>query len=110
TWLFPTLKEHGYALVHWTYGEDWLQKRRPTKKSAESDSAPVVLTPEVLAADYIANARPGAVFLFHDGGRRRERTLAAVTNVVETLEKEGYRFVSAEEMFKDPTVSTPSAP
>jgi peptidoglycan/xylan/chitin deacetylase (PgdA/CDA1 family) len=53
-----------------------------------------------MVQDYIAHAKPGAVFLFHDGGRHREKTLAAVTAVVEDLEKKGYRFVSAEEMFK----------
>ena len=96
TWLLPTLKEHDYALVHWTFGEDWLTKR-PAGKNAPSEW--VTLTPEVLAADYIKNARPGAVFLFHDGGRRRERTFAALKIVIDALEKEGYKFVTAEEMF-----------
>jgi peptidoglycan/xylan/chitin deacetylase (PgdA/CDA1 family) len=85
TWLLPTLKEQGYALVHWSYGSDWL-----LKKSAEE-----------MAQGYIANAKPGAVFLFHDGGRRREKTLQAVTAVIETLEKQGYRFITAKEMFPD---------
>jgi len=98
TWLLPTLKENGYALVHWTYGEDWMPKRRSTDKAHPE---PVILTPEVLAADYMKNAKPGAVFLFHDGGRHRERTLAALQIVIPELEKNGYRFVSAEEMFKE---------
>ena len=51
--------------------------------------------------EYIANAKPGAVFLFHDGGRHREKTLAVVTAVVEALEKKGYRLIPTEEMFKD---------
>lgn len=83
TWLLPTLKENGYALVHWSFGTDWL-----LKKSAEE-----------MAKEYIAHAKPGAVFLFHDGGRKREKTLQAVTTVVETLEARGYRFVPAREMF-----------
>jgi len=95
TWLLPTLKENGYALVHWSFGEDWMLKRKQTN-----------LTPEVLAADYIEHAFSGAVFLFHDGGRHRERTLAALQIVIPELEKKGYRFVSAQEMFKDP----PAAP
>jgi peptidoglycan/xylan/chitin deacetylase (PgdA/CDA1 family) len=52
-----------------------------------------------MAEEYIAHAKPGAVFLFHDGGRRREKTLEAVSRVVEALEKKGYRFIPAEEMF-----------
>ncbi len=83
-WLLPTLKEHGYALVHWSFGTDWL-----LKKSGEQ-----------MAKEYIAAAKPGAVFLFHDGGRRREKTLEAVTTVINTLEKDGYRFIPSEEMFK----------
>lgn len=82
-WLLPTLKEHGYALVHWSYGTDW-----HLKTSAED-----------MAAGYISNAKPGAVFLFHDGGRKREKTFQALTQVIETLTAKGYRFVPAEELF-----------
>lgn len=84
SWLLSTLKEHGYALVHWSYGEDWLRDK----------------TTDQLIADYLAHAKPGAVFLFHDGGRHREKTLIAVTAVINALEKKGYRFITAEEMFK----------
>lgn len=100
TWLLPTLKENGYALVHWSFGEDWMNKRIPKGENL-TDHSPVILTPDVLAADYIKNARPGAVFLFHDGGRHRERTLAALQIVIPELEKKGYRFISAQEMFKE---------
>jgi peptidoglycan/xylan/chitin deacetylase (PgdA/CDA1 family) len=85
TWLLPTLKSQGYALVHWSFGEDWLMK-----KSVDE-----------LIHDYESHAHPGTVFLFHDGGRHRQKTLQAVTAVVTDLEKKGYRFVSAEEMFKE---------
>ena len=85
TWLLPTLKENGYALVHWSYGTDWH----------------LSMSAEDMAAGYIKNAKPGAVFLFHDGGRRREKTLQAVTTVIETLEGQGYRFVPAHEIFKE---------
>ncbi len=84
-WLLPTLEEHGYALVHWTFGTDWL-----LKKSAAQ-----------MAQEYVAAAKPGAVFLFHDGGRRREKTLEALIVVIDTLEKNGYRFIPAEDMFKE---------
>ncbi len=103
-WLLPTLKDKGYALVHWTFGEDWLVKR---PLNLEKDRRFVQLTPEVLAQDYIANAHPGAVFLFHDGGRHRERTLAALNIVIPALEKKGYRFVAAEDLFS-PAAPEPS--
>jgi peptidoglycan-N-acetylglucosamine deacetylase len=84
TWLLPTLKAGGYALVHWTYDHE---KRGET---AESE-----------AEQYIAHARPGAIFLFHDGGRHREKTLEIVRNVVLSLEAQGYRFVAAEELLNE---------
>jgi peptidoglycan/xylan/chitin deacetylase (PgdA/CDA1 family) len=85
TWLLPTLKDKGYALVNWTCDEEG----HPNETAQE------------MATEYLMHARPGAVFLFHDGGRHREKTLAAVTQVVDALEKQGYRFVPAEEMFKN---------
>jgi len=84
TWLLPTLKKEGYALVHWSCDEEG----RPDQ------------TAEQMAGAYVAHAKPGAVFLFHDGGRHREKTLEAVTLVVQALEDKGYRFVPAEEMFR----------
>ena len=84
-WLIPLLKEKNYALVHWSFGTDWLLK----------------MTPEQMADAYIKNAVPGAVFLMHDGGRHREKTLAALKIVVPALEQKGYRFVAAEDLFKD---------
>lgn len=84
-WLLPALKEKGYALVHWTFGRDWFLKK----------------SPEQMAGEYIQNARPGAIFLFHDGGRRREKTLAALQILIPALEQQGYRFVAAEDLLKD---------
>jgi peptidoglycan-N-acetylglucosamine deacetylase len=94
TWLLPTLKQKGYALVHWSFGTDWLLKK----------------TADQMTREYIAAARPGAVFLFHDGGRRREKTLEAVTAIIEDLQKKGYRFITAEEMFKTPPPAPAAGP
>jgi peptidoglycan/xylan/chitin deacetylase (PgdA/CDA1 family) len=84
-WLIPLLTERGYALVHWSFGTDWFLK----------------MTPEEMASAYIKNAFPGAVFLMHDGGRHRDKTLAALKIVIPALEQKGYRFVAAEDLFKD---------
>lgn len=84
TWLLPTLKSEGYALVHWTCDHE--------KYGEATDQA---------AEYYVKNARPGAIFLFHDGGRHREKTLDIVKDVVLTLEAQGYQFVSAEDLLHD---------
>ena len=104
TWLLPLLKEKGYSLVHWTFGEDWLYKRHEIDHALKKSE--IKLTPEILAADYIKNAFPGAVFLFHDGGRHRERTLAALKIVIPTLEQKGYRFVAAEDLFSSSSAAS----
>lgn len=85
SWLLPTLKKEGYALVHWSCDEE----------GHKDESV------DVMAAQYEAHAKPGAVFLFHDGGRHREKSLAVVMQVVEHLEAKGYRFIPANEMFKN---------
>jgi peptidoglycan-N-acetylglucosamine deacetylase len=85
SWLLPTLKEHGYALVHWTFDKENIPQR----------------TPEEMADDYIKHARPGAIFLFHDGGPRRDKTLTAIVEVIEGLEQQGYHFVPAAELLKN---------
>jgi len=84
-WLIPAIRERGVALVHWSFGEDWL-----LKNSAEK-----------MEADYISSASPGAVFLMHDGGRHREKTWQVLQAVIPALEKKGYRFVAAEDLFKE---------
>jgi len=54
-----------------------------------------------MADEYLKNAHPGAIFLFHDGGRHREKTLAALQIILSALEQQGYRFVAAEDLLKN---------
>jgi peptidoglycan/xylan/chitin deacetylase (PgdA/CDA1 family) len=46
----------------------------------------------------IANARPGAIVLQHDGGGNRSETLAALPREIDTLRREGYSFVTIPEL------------
>lgn len=84
TWLLPLCKKLGYSLVHWSYGDDWHLK----------------LSEDEMAKGYLAGARPGAVFLFHDGGRKREKTYQALQKVLAELQAQGFRFVPAEALFR----------
>ena len=45
-----------------------------------------------IAASVLADVRPGAVVLLHDGGGNRASTVAALRRVLETLSARGYRF------------------
>ncbi len=46
----------------------------------------------------IANAHSGAIVLQHDGGGDRSETLAALPREIDTLRREGYRFVTVTQL------------
>jgi peptidoglycan/xylan/chitin deacetylase (PgdA/CDA1 family) len=49
-------------------------------------------------SNVIANARPGAIVIQHDGGGNRSETLAALPQEISTLRHEGYRFVTITQL------------
>jgi peptidoglycan/xylan/chitin deacetylase (PgdA/CDA1 family) len=66
----------GYEVVLWDLDpQDW---RQPGA--------------EQIADHVIANARPGAIVLMHDGGGHRDQTVAALNTILSTLSGQGYRF------------------
>jgi peptidoglycan/xylan/chitin deacetylase (PgdA/CDA1 family) len=46
----------------------------------------------------IANARPGAIVIQHDGGGNRSETLAALPQEIDSLRREGYHFVTVTQL------------
>ena len=67
----------GYALVNWTHGADW------QKGSAEE-----------LLPGYLGALRPGAIFLFHDGGRNRAKSFALAEGVIQEAKRRGFEIVT----------------
>ncbi len=53
-----------------------------------------------IASRVIRGARPGRIVLMHDGGGNRSQTVAALPVVLETLGKQGYRFVTIPELLQ----------
>jgi peptidoglycan/xylan/chitin deacetylase (PgdA/CDA1 family) len=51
-----------------------------------------------IAGNVIANARPGAIVIQHDGGGNRSETVAAVKTEIDTLKREGYRFETVTDL------------
>jgi peptidoglycan/xylan/chitin deacetylase (PgdA/CDA1 family) len=51
-----------------------------------------------IAGNVIANARPGAIVIQHDGGGNRSETVAAVKIEIDTLKSEGYRFETVTDL------------
>jgi peptidoglycan-N-acetylglucosamine deacetylase len=52
----------------------------------------------VIEQRVLAQVRPGAIVLSHDGGGPREQTLAAYPYIIRTLRARGYRFVTVPEL------------
>jgi peptidoglycan/xylan/chitin deacetylase (PgdA/CDA1 family) len=80
-WARDIAKEKGYVMINWTFGCDW------TKGSGRQ-----------FAESYVKHIGPGAIFLMHDGGKDRSRTLEALTAVIVEAEKQGYRMVTVSEL------------
>ncbi|MDC0832255.1 Polysaccharide deacetylase caspase activity [Geitlerinema sp. FC II] len=58
-----------------------------------------VSVPEIVN-NVVDLASPGAVVLLHDGGGNRARTVAALPEILDRLEAEGYRFATLPEMME----------
>ena len=55
-------------------------------------------TPEKIAADIIKLAKPGSIIGLHDGGGNRQKTVAALPIIINTLKTAGYEFLTLPEM------------
>jgi peptidoglycan/xylan/chitin deacetylase (PgdA/CDA1 family) len=54
--------------------------------------------PDLSAGYVLANARPGAVIVLHEGGDRSRRTIETLRRVLPTLRARGYRVVTLSEL------------
>jgi len=72
-WIKEAARDMGYALVNWTYGADW----QPG-------------TTQELSPGYLAAIRPGAILLFHDGGRNRKKSFELAEAVIRSAREQGY--------------------
>lgn len=58
-----------------------------------------------ISADEIYNnvmkqLKPGLIIVLHDGGHHRENTVKATDRLIESLQKQGYRFLTVSEILK----------
>jgi peptidoglycan-N-acetylglucosamine deacetylase len=51
-----------------------------------------------IETNVLDNARPGAIVELHDGGGNRSETLAALPDIITTLRRRGYRFVTVTQL------------
>lgn len=80
-WIKDAAREMGYALVNWTYGADWLAKPAPQ-----------------LLPGYLEAVRPGALLLFHDGGRNRAKSIQLAEAVIRHAQQQGYAIVTVGQL------------
>lgn len=80
-WIKGAARDMGYALVNWTYGADW-QKGTATE----------------LLPGYLKAVRPGAILLFHDGGRNRAKSFALAEAVIRSAQQQGYSLVTVGQL------------
>lgn len=76
----PALREAGYKVVSWSVDSmDWY-----------------FTNPDQIVKCVVENAHPGAIVLMHSAGGsdNRKATIEALPIIIETLQEEGYRFVS----------------
>lgn len=55
-------------------------------------------TSEIIATSIIKHAGPSKILSMHDGGGNRDKTVKALPNIIATLKKEGYTFVTVAEL------------
>ena len=75
-WISEAARENGYVLINWTYGADWNAG-----------------TAEELLPGYLKAINPGAIFLFHDGGRGRAKSLVITEAVIKAALEQGYEII-----------------
>jgi peptidoglycan-N-acetylglucosamine deacetylase len=80
-WIKDAARETGFVLVNWTYGADWLVDDTNKLKDA-----------------YLKAIEPGAVILLHDGGSKREKSLALTEAVLQSAKDRGFEIVTVGEL------------
>lgn len=78
-------KKQGYSIIMWSVDTlDWQGKNA-----------------EIIAENVLANAKPGAVILMHDGIFAKSHTAESLDLIIPALLAEGYTFVTVGELISD---------
>ncbi|OGR52251.1 MAG: hypothetical protein A3I11_05355 [Elusimicrobia bacterium RIFCSPLOWO2_02_FULL_39_32] len=82
-WMKEIAKEFNICLVNWTFGKDWLK-----------------ISEDRLSKEYLQNLKPGAILLFHDGGRHREKTLNLLPLIIEEAKKRDFSIITVNQILE----------
>jgi peptidoglycan/xylan/chitin deacetylase (PgdA/CDA1 family) len=83
--LVSQARQEGYTVVMWSVQpNDWQPQA----------------TPQSIASAVLQQAQPGTVVLLHDGGGNRAATVAALPQIIRSLKRQGYQFVTVSQMLE----------
>ena len=82
-WISEVARENNVDVVHWSFGCDWQN-----------------MTEEQMIQGYMKALKPGAIFLFHDGGGKRAKTKAILPIIISQVQQQGYAIVPLQELLK----------
>ncbi len=100
-WMIRAAEQRGLTVVTWSIqANDW-ENPKPS--------------PQVIAQRVLSQVKPGSIILLHDGLETRENPqvqnmIAALPIIIETLQAEGYRFVTIPELMKIKNPSSENGP
>ena len=83
SWVNDVAKKYGYKIVNWTFGCDWHN-----------------FTEEEMLKKYKSALQPGCIYLFHDGGKDRTKTVNVLKQIIEYCIANDYKFGNLEEWIK----------
>lgn len=84
--MINTAVKNGYKVVMWSWHQDTQDWKEPgTSKIVQK---------------VLGGTKPGDVILFHDGGGNRTQTIKALEEIIPTLKKQGYTFVTVSELIE----------
>ncbi|MGA7936422.1 MAG: polysaccharide deacetylase family protein [Kovacikia sp.] len=86
----------------------------------EVDSNDYYVSAPIIVDNVLTQVQPGGIILMHDGGGDRTQTVQALPQIITTLQRQGYRFVTVPELLamgnpsdgagKPPSTPTDAAP
>lgn len=74
-WVDDVIKKYNYKVINWTYGCDWLD-----------------IEEEEMFQRYISALQPGGIYLFHDGGKNRTKTIKVLEKFIKFALSKEYKF------------------
>ncbi|EKQ68108.1 putative xylanase/chitin deacetylase [Leptolyngbyaceae cyanobacterium JSC-12] len=76
-------KRQGYLVTMWS-----------------ADSHDYYVSAPLIVDNVLSNVKPGGIVLMHDGGGDRSATVEALPQIISTLQRQGYKFVTIPELME----------